>query len=200
MRTAATVSKVLMWGFMVFYLAMQALAVFALWSNNTAAIEANKPDSVFNLAPLIAATVLMLAAVILFSFLRRWKSLSVIAAFVAAVIMLVVAMELGRTFPVSIGTGDTDVGLSTAKLIWRHVGIAVVPVCMLVAWLCGRSVAKAEAARESARTHYDLSSFGPVFADRDKDRDEINPPRKLKRSLRKKFEKMQEQRGEDAAE
>ena len=144
MRAVSFICKFLMWGFLGFYLIIQALTVYSLTANNLNAIKAEQPDKVYGATPLIAAAVIMLAAVILFTVFRRHRYIGTAVAVVAAALMLVIALDLGRAFPSSIGAGGNDVGLSTWKLVWRHMGIAVIPLFMLCAWLSERSADKAD--------------------------------------------------------
>ena len=138
MRTLSTISKTLMWISLVIYLLFQTLAIISLMDNNAHAISSEQPDKVYDPVPLLIGTVLMLLAVIMFTIMKRRRYIGVILAVISALVMLVVALDLGRTFPVVIGTDGMDKGLSTWKLIWRHIGIAVVPIFMLFGWLAER--------------------------------------------------------------
>lgn len=178
-----------MWCFLVFYLLIQAMAVFGLMSNNSGAIEGGQPDKVFNVAPLIAAAAIMLIAAVLFTALKKHRYIGIFVGVVSAALMLVVALELGRRFPVTIGSGDRDYGLDTWKLIWRHIGIAIIPVFMLIAWLAERAADKADAKRmEGYNKSYDLSG-GAIFKDSGDSGSGEQPQRRLKRSLKKRMEK-----------
>lgn len=188
MRALSFTSKFFMWFFLVFYSLIQVLAIFALMSNNHSAIEAGRTDSVYSVAPLIAATVMMILAVSLFTVFTKRRYIGIIVATVAAAIMLVVALDLGRTFPTSVGVGDTDVGLSTWKIIWRHIGIAIIPVFMLSAWLSERYADKVDLQRREDKPGYNLSG-NAIFKDVDSDNYTQPQQRKLKRSLRKRLEK-----------
>ena len=61
------------------------------------------------------------------------------------------------------GSDGKDTGVTTARMIWRHMSPVFVPILMLVVWLLERSMAKEEPAAES---HFDLSG-GPLFKDED---------------------------------
>ncbi len=182
MRGASNFLKTLIWIFTVLYMALQGLAVYALSMNN---------DN-YNVLPLAGVSVLMLTGVILFMVLTKRRSIGMIVAFVAAIGMLVVALDLGRQFPVSIGSSDTDYGLSLWKLIWRHYGIAIIPVLMLPAWLCERAANKAdEMANMLYKPKYDLSG-GAIFSDGDDVLADENKKPRLKRSIRKRIEKLEQ--------
>ena len=190
MRALSTLSKVLVWVFLVIYGLFQALAIFAISQQNQTALKNGMTDSVYPLLPLAIATVLMLASVILFFAYRKKRVFGVVLGFAAAVMMLVVALDLGRAFPVTVGSYDTDSGLSTAKLITRHIGIAIIPVLLALAWLFERmdhrAVAAAEASRE--RANYDLSG-SPVFKDDEFSMEHEQKRSRMKRSLKKKLDK-----------
>lgn len=187
MRTLSFTSKFFMWFFLVFYFIIQALAVFALISNNQNAIEAGRSDSIYSVVPLISATLLMVLGVILFVVFNKRRYIGIIIAGVAAAVMLVVALDMGRNFPTSIGVGETDVGLSTWKIIWRHIGIAIIPVLMLSAWLSEHFADKADMLRRENKPRYNLEG-NVIFRDADND-SYAQQPRKLKRSLKNRLKK-----------
>lgn len=178
MRAIAVISKTLMWAALVVYLFFQTMAVIGISSNNAKAINAGRPEEVYSVIPLVVAAAAMLIGAVVFAALRRRRYIGIIIGVVAAAIMLMVALDLGRAFPVQVNSyGDT--GLSTAKLIWRHIGIAVVPVFMLAGWL-------AEHFADKGKHGYDLSG-DPIFKDA-YDTTEDQKPRRPKRSVRKRQE------------
>ena len=69
-----------------------------------------------------------------------------------------------RRLPVISGQISRDTGVTTARMIWRHMSPVFVPILMLVVWLLERSMAKEEPAAES---HFDLSLAAPLFKDED---------------------------------
>jgi len=182
-RTLSTVSKVFMWMFMVVYFGFQSLAVLGIMSSNASAGEGGKT---FSPVPLIVATLLMLAAVILFTVLPKRKWIGVIISVVAAGVMLMVALELGRMFPPSVSTTGT-VGLTTWKLIWRHIGISMVAVFMIVACLADRQLEK-EYYASRQKSGYNLSG-DPLFKGLD---DPEEMPVKMKRSIKDRIRKQKE--------
>ncbi len=86
----------------------------------------------------------MILAVVLFAVWKKRRYIGIAAALVAAVAIVVIALDLSRAFPVRISSYDTDPGLSTWKMIWRHAGMALVPVFMIPAWLLERADLKKE--------------------------------------------------------
>ena len=185
MRAIAVISKTLMWAALVVYLFFQTMEVIGISSNNAKAINAGRPEEVYSVIPLVVAAAAMLIGAVVFAALRRRRYIGIIIGVVAAAIMLMVALDLGRAFPVQVNSyGDT--GLSTAKLIWRHIGIAVVPVFMLAGWLAEHFADKAAALADKGKHGYDLSG-DPIFKDA-YDTTEDQKPRRPKRSVRKRQE------------
>ena len=187
MRAGSFICKLLMWCSIVFYTMIQALTVFGLTSNNLKAVKAGQLDSVYGIGPLVTATLMMLIAVILFTIIKKRKFIGIVIAAVAAALMLVVALDLGRTFSSSIGTGGIDVGLSTWKLVWRHIGMAIIPALMLFAWLFQRCADKADEQFMKDKKGYDLSGQA-IFTDTEDVEEKCIKPRRPKRSVRKRIE------------
>ena len=186
MQTVSTISKVLMWISLVFTALIQGMVIFAIQSNNTDAVLAGQTDKLYNLVPLICASMLLLAGVILFAVLRKRRYIGVILAAVAAVVFVVVAFDIRNTFTTQIGATGETVGITAWRMIYRHISPVMVAVFMLIAWLCGRAADKAAAEAYLARgkTGYDLSG-GPLFADEGILPTEVEKPaHRLKRSLR----------------
>ena len=96
MRTLSFVSKFLMWALLMVYSVFQVLAVFGIMGSNADIIKAGQGGRTVSPIPLIAATILMLAAVILFAALAKRKYIGLIVSVVASAVMLMVALELGR--------------------------------------------------------------------------------------------------------
>lgn len=188
MRILSYICKTLMWVFCVIYLLFQGLTIYSLTYYNDKAISLKQPDHVYNPVALIVATALMLLAVILFVAMKKRRYIGIIMATVSALVILVVALDLGREFPAVIGTGGMDTGLNAWKLIWRHIGISVVPIFMLGGWLAERAADKEDKALFGDKKGYDLSGAILFKDDDDEDRDpflQIKP----KRSVRKRMEK-----------
>ena len=140
MRTASTIAKIIMWVALVFYVLLQTVTILSIhFGNNASAIEAGRPESVYSVIPLLVTTVAMLAAVILFTVWEKRRYIGLAVALAAGVAIVVIALDMGRAFPVRISSYDTDPGLTTWKLIWRHIGMVLVPLAMIPAWLCERA-------------------------------------------------------------
>lgn len=193
MRVLSRIFKTFMWIVLAIYLLFQALAVYGLLQNNAAAVQNDMPEKVYNIAPLLCAAGMMLLATILFTVLKNHRYIGFILALIAAGVMLVVALALQKAFPVYITSSEKDIGLSTAKLFINHIGIALVPVFMVPAWICDRIAGKNEemaaAMAESSGYHF---SDETIFTDVDNSgrpsKREVSP-RRMKRSLRKKTNK-----------
>ena len=190
MRTLSFVSKFLMWALLMVYSVFQVLAVFGIMGSNADIIKAGQGGRTVSPIPLIAATILMLAAVILFAALAKRKYIGLIVSVVASAVMLMVALELGRQFPPSVSATVT-VGLTTWKLIWRHIGIAAVSLFMLVAWLADRQLEKAYSRSREGKSGYDLSGQ-PLFKSLDDPGEAQQEKPKPKRSIRERIRKQRE--------
>ncbi len=164
------------------------MALIGITSSNADLVKAGQADKAYNVIPLAIASVMMLAAPILFAIFKRRRYIGIIMGIVAAAVMLMVALDLGRAFPVHIASSGDNTGLSTAKLIWRHIGIAIVPLFMAVAWLAERAADKAAELANKDKHGFDLSG-DPLFKDLEGGIGEPQEARRLKRSLRKRMEK-----------
>lgn len=194
MRALSNVFKVLMWVALVIYLFFQSLAVYGLMQNNTAAMNAEKADKIYNVVPLICAAALMLVAVILYIIFKKHRYIGIVVAIIAAAFMLIIALDLGRNFPVTVSGSGKDTGLTTAKLFFNHIGIAIIPVFMIISLIFERIANKnEEKARAMAKKSEYHFSDEMIFTDVDENGKPTNNkgtnPHHLKRSLRKKFRK-----------
>ena len=168
MEVASVVSKIAMWTALVITGAFQVLAILGISMNNQQAIALNKPEKQYNLTFLVLCVVLFVLAVVLFTVLKKRRYIGVIIAVVAAFVLVGVALDLGRVFAVSIqATGEQ--GLSTWRMIWRHMSPVLITAFMICAWLFGRAAdKKREAAALAAgpgKYHFDDKI---LFADEDK--------------------------------
>lgn len=193
MRTLSNIFKAMMWVILVIYLFFQALAVYGLMQNNADAIQNNMTEMIVNYVPLICAAVMMLLAVILFTVFKKHRYIGLIVAVIAAGVMLVVALSLRRAFPVYVSSSGKDTGLTIAKLFINHIGIALVPILMIPAWLFERIAIKnedmAKAISENSGYHF---SDDAIFTDVDnsgKPTEKSVPAHRMKRSLRNKKNK-----------
>jgi len=158
MRTAQKTSTVFMWIFMAFYaLTNVGTAIFLIITPSANRVSIG--------TSLITSVGLMLISCVLYHVAPRKRAVWCILGAVAAVVMLAASLALRQAYPVRIGFGGNDVGISVWKQIWRHCGIALVPVLMLTAWLTGRSAAKEDEVRaKSTGKGYDLSGDS-IFRD-----------------------------------
>lgn len=165
MRAGAVLSKVLMWIVLVLCTGIQALAIIGIGSNNSRALEANMPDKVYALWPLIAVVVLAWASVLIFTIWKKRSYFGLIVAGVVGIAAIVLAFDLMRAFPAQISSTG-DVGLSTWKMVYRHMSPVLIPLLMVPAFICDRIAAKQEQARlvASGKARFDLSG-APIFSD-----------------------------------
>jgi hypothetical protein len=185
MRALSSISKFFMWAFLIVYSVFQLLAVLGIMGSNQTAIEAGQADKAVSYIPLVVATLLMIIGVVLFTVLKKLRYIGILISVVAAVVMLMVALELGRLYPPSIGTTGT-VGLTTWKLIWRHIGISAVPLFMLIAWLADRQITKSYSLER--KIGYNLSGE-PLFKGLDDENQTEISPVKPKRSIKDRIRK-----------
>ncbi len=139
------------------------------------------------LALLIAAYVLLLK----FGERYPWQPILLAASLVAAFAAFVVALALRDALPDHLNVTGATHGLTTWKLLYRHLSSVLVGVLIAIEagikWIiCRRAYKKAQAAAEDAVTStIGLDSFAGDDASYAK-------PKKLKRSLRRAKEKAQE--------
>lgn len=166
MRKAATAFHILMWVMFGFSALWQVAAVSAILFSQFN----NQNFTTYNVVPLVVFIVLMLASLVLFEVMKKRRYIAVIVSFAAAIALFVIALELKRLIPVTVDsasvTGTT--GLTTWKLIYRHISMSFVPFFMLPTWLFDQSARRQEMeARElQKKEHLDLSG-GPLFKDTD---------------------------------
>ena len=165
MRAGAVFSKTLMWIVLVLCTGIQALAIIGIGSNNARAREAEQLDKVYTLWPLIALVVLLWAAVLLFTIWKKRAYIGLIVAGIAGIAAIVLAFDLMRAFPAQISTTG-DVGLSTWKMVYRHMSPILISLLMVPAFICDRIATKQEQARlvASGKARFDLSG-APIFSD-----------------------------------
>lgn len=196
MRTTSTVCKVLMWVFFIVSLFFHVMALFGLHLNNQSAIELNKPASVYNIQPMLIGCVLMLLSVIVFTFLRKGKWIPLCIAVAAGVLLLIVTIDLGNTFTVSIGVDGGDVGLTPWRLVYRHYSMLLTPILMAIAYFTGRTADKEEEAAYNrnyqSQYHFDGA---PLFSD-----EENGEKKKRSVAVRERKSAEQAQRDSERAE
>ncbi len=162
MRGAAGIFRILFWIVLVLVVAIQIVTMVSIQMNNANAVEAGQHDKVLSIVPLAAATVLMVAGAVLFEAVSKRRYIGLILCAVAGVVFFLYAFSIRDAFPVRVGSWGQDAGVSTARMIWRHMSPVLVPVLMLGAWLSERSAAKRQPI--SDKTGFDLSG-GPLFRD-----------------------------------
>lgn len=191
MRAASTVCKVFLWIVTAWYTLMQGMALYSLHLNNQTALSSGQEDAVYGLTALCIGAVLLAAGTVLFAALpRRLRWIALAVSGVSALMLVLVGLDLGRTFTPGIALSGETTGLTTFKLVRNHYGAALAPLFMLGAWLFDRAAFRQEQARAGqlrGGLHYDLSG-GSVFADAE-ERISGEPPRRLKRSLRARLKK-----------
>ena len=191
MRTVSTVSKILMWLFFCLSLFFHSLALIGLYMNNQNAVEQEKVSGVYNLVPMLIGVIVMLLAVVLFTALPKGKLVPLIASVLAGILLACVTIDLGNTFPPSVGADGSDVGLTAWRLVYRHYSMLLTPVCMAVAYFTSRAADKTEQARfnQSYRSQYHFDG-APVFHDSE-------AAEKKKKSVAVRERKMAEQARRD---
>ena len=191
MRTASTISKICMWFTALVAALFQCMAMWGIHINNTGLISLGKPEEQYNMLPLILATVSLVAAAALFTFLpQRLRFIGLILMGIVAAVFIPLALDLSRQFPPYISSDGEDRGLSTWSMLYRHMLPVVTAVFTFVAWLCDRAVYRQDQLRlqdEMKKEHFDLSG-GPLFADGDK-KDAAVPEMEEKTSRRKRTKK-----------
>jgi len=165
-RSWSTFCKVCMWVVLVICTFFQALVLLGIGQSNSAAVAAGQPDAVYNLWPIAVMTAALWAAVLLFIFLKKAPAVGLALALAAGVLTVIVAMDLMNTFTVHISSTGEDVGLSTAKVVYRHLSPLLIPLLMLPAFFLDMAARKQEKARLEAEggPRFDLSG-APLFRD-----------------------------------
>ena len=163
MRTAATVCKTILWIVLVFVFAVQALTIGSLSLNNLNVIEAEQTDKVFSLVPIGIAVGLLIVGTILFLAYQKRRYLGLIFCAAAGVMFFIIAFQIRDAFPVWMGSDGRDMGVTTARMIWRHMTPVLVPLVMLAYWLIERSVLRMEPPLPE-KSSFDLSG-APLFHD-----------------------------------
>lgn len=185
MRYAATVLKVLMWVSLVVILGVQLLVILSISVNNENAAAVGKTQEIFNLLPIYIACGLMAAGVIVFMFVKRFRWIGMALMALAAVIFVLTALAIGRTFFERVGTSGTY-GISAGKLIRRHISPVLIPLLAGAQWICSRRAEKEEEMRKKDhKSRYDLSGKA-LFSD--DGGEQPMPTHRMKRSVRKREE------------
>ncbi|MBR2337895.1 MAG: hypothetical protein IKA63_00325 [Clostridia bacterium] len=152
MDTIASISRVLAWVTLVITTAFQCLAMYGIYTGN----------SEFSIFPMAVATVLMAVSVILFFALRQGKTVPFLMAVGAAVLFIVVAVMIKNEFTVHMGADGTDMGITSWRMVYRHLSPVLVPVFLLAPWVVyrvDRKVEKEYAKKEQPDSYLDLGDF-----------------------------------------
>ncbi len=186
MRAVSVTCKTLMWIVLVISTGFALLAMWGIGQGNQDLIAAGQSEDVYNLWPLALTFVLLWAGVLLYTLLRKMPLIGLIITIVAGIAAVLIALDLGRAFPPQIGA-TREVGLSTVKIIYRHISPVLVPVLLIPAFFCDRTLRRLELERleKEAGHHFDLSG-GPLFIDVEVDSSDAlaGTARREKRSVR----------------
>lgn len=122
MRVALRVFRILLWCAVGLTALLQALVLFSLSGTGYAS------------TPLGLTCMLMVVGLVLFCVMKEKRYIGITVCAAAAVAFIFIAIDLYRTFPVSIEAYG-PVGLDLWKTIWRHCSPALIPLLMLPVWL-----------------------------------------------------------------
>lgn len=161
MNRIMNVWKTLMWVFAVPVFALQLLVMYAM---NDAKKRGNIDLALF---PVVVATVLLLAAMILVCTLKEKKGAAVIVSAVSGVLYAVFAIAVHGVYAYQFQAESVNASLTAWDFVCRHVSPFAVILFLVLYWICWRAEHKAELARKEAEEpdHYlDLSDFsmGPI--------------------------------------
>lgn len=188
MRIASTWLKVGVWMTFIYSLLVQAMVMISLILGNQSKIEAGNKE-LFPIAPLGIAIALLIIGFVLFFVIKKRRYIGVIVLAVSCVMFFLIGLEISREFPVQVGASGDDIGISTGKLITRHMAPIAVLIFMVPAWITDHFDRKAcELRAISKPSHYDLSGDA-LFTDLGDNTETDSRP--LKKSVRRRLEKMQ---------
>ena len=163
MHNTTTFCRISLWIVLALVFAVQIMTIVSMQWNNINAIEGEAYDKVLSIVPLVVALLMMLGGAVLFEVFPKRRDSGLILCAVAGIIFFIYAFSIRDAYPVHIGSDGEDKGITTARMVWRHMSPILVPILMLVIWLLERSTAGRTPAKE---THFDLSG-GPLFKDED---------------------------------
>ncbi len=148
--------KTLAWVFFVPVLGLQLLVLYAM---NDAKNRGNIELALF---PAVAATVLLLAALILACALKEKKGIAVIVSLVSGVFFGIFAGAVHGVYSHQFQAESVNAALTPWDFVSRHLSPFMVILFLVFYWICWRADWKAEQARKEAEEpdHYlDLSDF-----------------------------------------
>ena len=152
METIARIFRVLAWIALAVTTAFQVLVIMGI----------RQGDSAFNTMPIVVATVLMVVAVVLFCVLPRGKIVPLLMAVAAAVLFVVIAVNIKAVFTVRLSTDGSDLGITSWRLVYRHLSPVLVPILLFPVWLnyhLDRQLQKAYAEKEQPTSYLGLEDF-----------------------------------------
>ncbi len=188
MRIALKITHILVGALLVVSTAFQLLAmlggvVFNANNNLSTEFPWLVPVWCGMLALLIAAFVLVIKK----GEQRPWQPIILVGALIGAIAALAVAFTLRDAFPDSLNVNGETQGLTTWKLLYRHVSSALIGVIIAVEatvqWILS---ARARRKAEADAANSDQSTIGLDFFAGDAS---AAMPKKLKRSLRRAKQK-----------
>lgn len=150
MGRLADICRVLLWILFAFVMVIQCFVTLSIVAGGDVSA-----------APVVAATLLMTLAVILFAALsHRGKTVALLLAVVAAVAFIGIAVWLYKEFPPHINVHGGDSGMTGWRILYRHLSPVLIPVLMLPVWLESRMTfleAREKAAREAPETYIPIN-------------------------------------------
>ena len=156
MSRMITVWKTLMWVFFVPVLGLQLLVLDAM---NDAKNRGNIDMALF---PAVVGCLLLLAAMVLATVLKRKKGIGVIVSLVSGVFFGLFAGGVYRVYSHQFHVQSVNASLTAWDFVSRHLSPLLVILFLVFYWICWRADWKAEQARIAAGEpeHYlDLSDF-----------------------------------------
>lgn len=172
MTTAARISRILSLVWLGLTVAIQSLVMYGL----------SHGINEINVLPVLGATVAMAAGVICFFALPKGKGWAWLVVMAAIVVFVIEALYLKEEFPKHINSHGAIVGLTTWRLIWRHLSPVPMPFLMIPYWVdyCRRRREEKAAASAAAPDSY----LGVPLTE-----EEEASPRRAKRSVRQRNQK-----------
>ncbi len=151
MGRLADVCRVLMWIFFAYVILMQSFVTLGIIAGGDVSA-----------APIVATTLLMTLAVILFAALpHRGKTVALLLAVVAAALFIAIAVWLYKEFPPHINVHGGDSGMTGWRIVYRHLTPILIPVLMLPVWIESRAFfleAREKAKREAPDTYIPINN------------------------------------------
>ncbi len=173
--------KKVTWVLLVITVLFQGIAIYGIMNGNAA--------EQYDYRPLAVATVVMVIAVILFRVLPRGKLVPLVIAAVMGVFFVVLSIQMMGVFKASTSAGGIEIGMTFWKVLYRHMLPILIPLCMLPIFLEYREK-RLYAQAEQEETPPD--SYFELLSDADTEKEKKAP--RLKRSVRRRLEKTEDNR------